>query len=189
MTLSLFPVVVPYRLGGSVDAVYTVQATAAAEHQAVAVETGTALATHWARLRQPGQRVELLRDRISVGTPVAHAGGPTLYVLTTRDAVHAIPLPPRIDTFPGEKLGETLAGLDSAQVWALIIDCQRLHYINTVGLTAIAAHVRRLRIHLSAVPEPVQKVFDIVGLSRYLAIFPDLGAALAAVPAPAPAKV
>ena len=180
MPISSYPVVVPYRAPGSGDAVSTVQINTIAEDSPSALVEARMIAGHWTRLRHGGP-VELLVDRIKCGAPSPQASGPNLYVLTKYDSVHAVTFPARIDSEPGERLGETLAGLDERQIYAVIFACRRLSYINTVGLTALAAHVKRLRLCLCAVPEPVQRVFDIVGLTRYLSLYPDLASALTAV--------
>ena len=180
MPISSYPVVVPYRAPGVDGALSSVQIQAIAEDSPAALAEARLIAGHWTRLRHGGP-VELVADRIKCGVPTAQASGPNLYVLTKLDSVHAISFPARIDSEPGERLGQTLAGLDERQIYAVIFVCWRLGYINTIGLTALAAHVKRLRLHLCGVPEPVQRVFDIVGLTRYLAIYPDLESALTAL--------
>jgi len=185
MPISSYPVVVPYRAPGAGGAVSSVQINAVAEDSPSALAEAKLLAAHWTRLRHGGP-VELLSDRIKCGAPSPQPGGPNLYLLSRFDTVHAISFPARIDSEPGERLGQTLAGLDEREIYAVVFVCNRLGYINTVGLTALAAHVKRLRLHLCGVPESVQRVFDIVGLTRYLAIYPDLASALATIPTPTP---
>jgi len=181
MPISSYPVVVPYWAPGAGGALSTVQISAIAEDSPSALAEARLIAGHWTRLRHSGAGVELVTDRIKCGAPTAQANGPNLYVLTKHDSVHAICFPARIDSEPGERLGETLAGLDASQIFVVVFACRRLAYINTVGLTALAAHVKRLPLHLCGVPDPVQRVFDIVGLTRYLALYPDLASGLAAV--------
>lgn len=181
MPISSYPVIVPYRAPGSGSALSTLQISAVAEDPSSAIAEARLIAGHWTRLRHAGAHVELVTDRIKCGSPTPQANGPNLYVLSRLDSVHAVGFPARIDSEPGERLGDTLAGLDASRIHAVVFSCRRLSYINTVGLTAIAAHVKRLRLHLCSVPEPVQRVFDIVGLTRYVAIYPDLDRALAAV--------
>jgi anti-anti-sigma regulatory factor len=186
MPRTTFPVVVPYRLAGAGDAIPTVQVNAVAGDQAQATAIARRIAAHWLRLRHP-EGSTVLADRIKVGTPSGQPSGPHLYFIGQVDIIHSLCFPTRIDSIPGEHLGEALLGLDEKRTDAVLFDCSELAFINTVGLTGLAAHVKRLRIHLIRVPESVQKVFDIVGLVRYLSLFPDLESALAAIPAPTPA--
>jgi len=109
--------------------------------------------------------------------------GPYLLILSDTDIVQTICFPPRIDSGPGERLGQVLDGLDQTRVDAVILVCSELTYINTVGLTSIAAHVKRRQILLAQVPETVYKVLEIVGLTRYVSILAGLEEALVAVPA------
>lgn len=182
MPRTTFPVVVPYRLNGGGDALPTVQVNAVANDARQAAAVATTIASHWLRLRNTNGTI--LGERIKVGAP-SGPGGPHVYMIGQADVVHSLCFPVRIDSVPGERLGEALTGLDEKSIHAVLFDCSDLAFINTVGLTGLAAHVKRLRIHLIKVPEPVQKVFDIVGLVRYLNLFPDLESALAAIPTPA----
>jgi anti-anti-sigma regulatory factor len=181
MPISSYPVVVPYRAPGATGALSTLQVNAIAEDAPTALAEARLIASHWARLHAGSGVLELVAGRIKCGTPEPQPNGPNLYVMSRVDSVHAVSFPARIDSEPGERLGETLAGFEADRVHAVVFACQRLSYINTIGLTALAAHVKRLPLHLCAVPEPVQRVFDIVGLTRYLSIHRDLASALAAV--------
>jgi len=180
MPRTTFPVDVPYRLSGAGAALSTVQVNAVGENPAQALAIGQTIATHW--LRVNGAAAAIVPERITVGAPREQSGGPHLYLIGTMNIVDSVWFPTRIDSLPGERLGEALAGLDEKAMHAVLFDCSDLAFINTVGLTGLAAHVKRLRIHLINVSTSVQKVLDIVGLGRYVSTFPNLEAALSAIP-------
>jgi len=180
MPRTTFPVVVPYRLTGASNAIPTVQINAVAENATQALVIGQSIATHWLRLNDAVATI--LVERIKVGVPLEQPGGPHLYLIGKVDIVQSLCFPTRIDSLPGERLGEVLTGLDDKAMHAVLFDCSDLAFINTVGLTGLASHVKRLRIHLINVPPSVQKVLEIVGLGRYLSMFPNLEAALSAIP-------
>ncbi len=180
MANHIYPVVASYRLNASDAAIHTVQVNTVAADAPRALAIGTLIAQHWLRLHHP--QAALLNDRIKCGSPQGPANGLALTLLSDADVVQAVIFPNRIDSEPGERLGDWLAGLDCLRVDAVLFNCAELTYINTVGLTSLAAHVKRLHLHLFQVPEQVMKVFDIVGLSRYLTILPGLEEALVAIP-------
>lgn len=178
-----YPVVVPYRLASADEVIPTVQVEVVASDAGQAADIARTIARHWLRLNHAG--AVMLEDRVTVAQASGQPGGPHLYIIGRVDLVSSLCFPTRIDSLPGERLGQALAGLDETSLHAVLFDCRGLAFINTVGLTGLAAHVKRLRLHLINVPEPVQKVFDIVGLARFLNLFPDLDSALAAIPTPA----
>jgi anti-anti-sigma regulatory factor len=174
--------VIPYRLNGGDGAVRTIQVNVVAMDARKAAEDATLIAQHWLRIRGLPTNI-ILNERISTGSPSKESGGPHFLIFADNDIVHSVCFPSRIDSVPGERMGDILNGFDPKQIDAVVFSCAELTYINTVGLTSIAAHVKRLRIHLYQVPEPVLKVFEIVGLSRYITIMPGLEEALVAIPA------
>jgi anti-anti-sigma factor len=104
--------------------------------------------------------------------------GPFGYVFKTSNVITHLPFPKRLNGDPSEKLGHMLDALDEKQVYAVIIDCTHLAHINSVGLTSIAAQVKRLRLHLFHVQPSVKRVIDVVGLSPLIDIHTDITAAL-----------
>jgi anti-anti-sigma regulatory factor len=182
MATNVFPVVVPYRIAGTGDALPTLQVNVVASDLKRARDDALLLARAWLRLRFGAQAPQIEIERLRVGQPTSQPAGPHLYILTPTDIIQSICFPARIDSIPGERLGEILLGLENTTVYGVLFGCADMAYINTVGLTSLAAHVRRLKVVLYQVPEPVKKVFEIVGLTRFLTIMPGLEEALVAVP-------
>jgi anti-anti-sigma regulatory factor len=183
MPSHIYPVVVAYRLGASAnESLGTVQINSVALDAPRARANALLIAEHWLRLRHGKDAAKIIPDRTKCGSSDGQVNGPHLIIISDSDIVQAIGFPKRIDSDPGERLGEVLAGLDPSTVHAVLFSCAELTYINTIGLTSIAAHVKRLRLHLFQVPETVFKVFEIVGLSRYLTLLPGLEEALVAIP-------
>ena len=180
MSNHVYPVVASYRSAPGDAVVHSLQVNVVAMDPPRALAQGLLIAKHWLRVQHPS--ASLLSDRAKCGAAQSPASGPSLILMGTSDIVQSVVFPARIDSEPGERLGEILAGLDAEKMDAVLFNCADLTYMNTVGLTSLAAHVKRLRLHLFQVPEPVMKVFEIVGLSRYLTILPGLEESLAAIP-------
>jgi hypothetical protein len=180
MTLSVISVVVPYQLGAE-TATASVQVSAVTENAAGAQAVAQQLAQAWAALHHPGRAPSVRPGRAKVPATPVPVDGPFAYVLSRHNHIHHLAFPARIDGIPGERLGHQLAGLDDKLVYGLAMDCAQLEYINTVGLTGLANHVKRLRLHLYQVPSTICKVLDIVGLSRLLQMHDNLAQALAGI--------
>ncbi|MBA3686072.1 MAG: STAS domain-containing protein [Planctomycetes bacterium] len=178
MPRSLVPVVVPVRYADSPVA-EEVRLEVVAETANEAIETAQLLVEHWLRVsrsERPGAAGfgQALADIGDV--PGAHA-----YVFAPQ-GLEVLQLPSRFDSENGERLGEAFAALDEHAIAGVVLDCSALTYINTVGLTGIAAHLKRLRIHLISVPPAIARVFDIVGMTTFLNVHVTLREALEAIP-------
>ena len=177
MPRSLVPVAVPVRFADA-STPEEVHLEVVAGTGDEAAEIGRLIVERWLAARDPERPA--LAGSARAGTPLRAIAGPHAYVLG-REAVTVLEFPPRFDSDNGERLGEALAALAPEAVLGLILDCDALTYINTVGLTGIAAHLKRLSIHLVAVPTGIARVFDIVGMTRFLDIHETLEQALAAI--------
>jgi anti-anti-sigma regulatory factor len=120
----------------------------------------------------------VLADRAKTGQPRQQIDGPYAYVLTQGNRIHQLTFPARIDSQSGESMGNAFAGIDPKTLYAVLMDCHALTYINTAGLASIAAHAKRLHLRLFRISEPVRKVFEIVGLLQMLRVHTSLQAAL-----------
>jgi anti-anti-sigma regulatory factor len=179
--MQVFSVVLPFQLAESDRTVHTLQVNAVAIDAESAVQTATLLGDAWSALRHPGATVDFKPARTKAMSDAPIIDGPFAYVLSNLNQIYHLALPSRIDGEPGERLGHLLSGLSEKAVYGVVIDCSHLAYINTVGLTSIATHLKRLKLQLYDVPETIQKVLDIVGLSKLLSIHATLTAALAAI--------
>jgi anti-anti-sigma regulatory factor len=189
MSVSVIPVVVPYQIAGTDGAIPSVQVNAIAESTQAALSVAQQLVATWTTLRHPGQQVSLRPGRAKVGSGPAIVEGPYAYVLSSNNHIHHMSFPRRIEGEHGERFGQLLAGLDEKLVYGLVMDCSRLEFINTFGLTGIAAQVKRIRLNLYNVPVNILKVLEVVGLMRFLSLQPDLDAALAALVAGCTKKI
>jgi anti-anti-sigma regulatory factor len=179
MPLHEFPVVVPYRLRDESDGVmYSIQVHAVASADKAAVAIATLLVQGLAQIRHPGRAIEAVTDRIKIGPPRQQIDGPYAYVLTQGNRIHQLTFPARIDSQSGESMGNAFAGIDPKTLYAVLLDCHALTYINTAGLASIAAHAKRLHLRLFRISDPVRKVFEIVGLLQMLRVHTSLQAAL-----------
>jgi anti-anti-sigma regulatory factor len=179
MPLFDIPVVVPYRLRDDRDGVpCTVQVHAIASTESAALAIGTMLVAALARLHHPRRATEVLAERAKAGPPGQQVDGPYAYVLTQGNRIHHLTFPARIDSQSGESMGNAFASIDPKTLYAVLMDCHPLTYINTAGLASIAAHAKRLHLRLFRISEPVRKVFEIVGLMHMLRVHASLQGAL-----------
>lgn len=185
MSLSLFSILVPFQLEAMSEGVSAgkvnrglVEVDSIANEQASAIVTAQNLVRAWSAMRYPGQKINFTGPPTCAGNAKAF-DGPFGYVFSRSNHISHLPFPKRLNGDPSEKLGQLLGGLNENEVYAVIIDCTHLAHINSVGLTSIAAHVKRLRLHLYQVKDSVRKVIEVVGLAPLIHIHADLKSALA----------
>lgn len=179
MRLSTIPVEMPYRLSDDrTGTLFPVRVDAIAHDAAAAVAAAQALIRSLAAVRHRGRAIETIPERLRIGAVGSEVEGPYAYVLEQGDHIRHLAFPARLDNRSGEVMGDAFAGLDPTQLLGVVMDCNPLAYINTSGLASIAAHAKRIRLRLFRVSESVRRVFQIVGLTEMLRIFPDLRSAL-----------
>ncbi len=176
MSRELVPVVVPVR-SENAEAIRSMRVSVVAESAESAAEQAQLLGEHWLRLNGEPRAVAGFGE---AGKPARTIAGAHAYVLGP-GGISVLEFPNRFDSHNGEQLGEAFAELDEAQVYGVVLDCSALVYINTVGLTGIAAHLKRLRIQSMAVPPPIARVFEIVGLTQFMNVHATLEQALEAI--------
>lgn len=179
MTLFSHRVLVPYRLDDAISApLYSMLIEAAASGHAAAQATATVLAeaaitiTH----ARPGR---LLLDRIRVGTAGTRISGPYAYVFGNGDRIPLLTMAARIDSTAGQDLIHALTGLRLPWVRGLVLDCAGMQVIAKDTLQALAREAPRLHLQLFRVPRGIGDSLRQLGLTRSLAIHPDLHGALA----------
>ncbi|MBA3549888.1 MAG: STAS domain-containing protein [Planctomycetes bacterium] len=171
------PVTVPYGVGDD-PATGVVQVEAVARDATAAQRVAGELATTWLRLRHPELDAAPRPGRARIGAGGEPVDGAYAYVFSKRDHIHRLAFPRRIDGSAGNVLGQVLAGLDETQVFAVVFDLGGLDYVNTIGLSSLVAHSKRLRILISGASPTVRQVFEAIGLDRVLPVHRDLPAAL-----------
>lgn len=178
MPLFDIPVVIPFRLEGDTsDTLYPVHVRTVASGMNPALATAEVLAATLGRLRYPGRKVVVERQRAKIGSPTRQVEGPYAYVFGRGGYIHHIDLPARIENNFGEALGKLFSSCDKHNAFGVVVDCAPLTYINSSGLAAFAANSRMLI--LFRLPPSITKVFELVGLNRMLRILPSLTTALA----------
>ena len=102
-----------------------------------------------------------------------------------RDGVLMARVDGRIDAASAADFGAAIDGLIEDGGRALLIDFERLGYINSAGLRVVIMTAKELgrrgmKFALCAMPETVREVFRISGFDTLVAIHPTEAAALAA---------
>ena len=87
-----------------------------------------------------------------------------------------------LDFHTAPRIRDTLAGLTFTPGQQLIIDLSGLRFCDSSGITAFIAVHNRIRaaggaLALVGVPDRIARAFGIVGLDRFLAIYPTARAA------------
>lgn len=101
-----------------------------------------------------------------------------MVTITQRDehGVSVYVLDGRIDSEGAVQLESTLQqGYDDGQ-YKMVLDMERVHYINSAALRSIADIITKNRaqsgdLRLAALPPKVKRVLQIVGIAKYTAIY------------------
>ncbi|MCS6970417.1 MAG: hypothetical protein RMM29_06490 [Planctomycetota bacterium] len=175
MSLQHIPVTLPYTLvGDPTAALFTMQVDAVATSPTGAAAVSQVLVESVARMRHPGVGARAVIERVRVGAGSKPITGLYAYVLANSFHVARLDFPSRIEQAAAQELADTLAGLDQRAVFGIIADCVHLAYISSMGLAALASAAGRVPVRLLRPPATIVKVMDMVGLSRFIPIFPDL---------------
>ena len=179
MPLYSTTVVVPYRMENRENApIYSLHIDTVASTQQVAATTAKVLTTVQATLRHGKRPEHIFMERAVVGNPMHQVPGPYLYLFNKSDRIPNLSFPRRIGDQVGLELNQSLAGIDPEAIYGSVMDGAQMSYINTNGLTALIEHHAHAKLHLCRLPSPIQKVMNIVGLMKHLAVYPDLHGAL-----------
>lgn len=81
---------------------------------------------------------------------------------------------------------EIIGAIDTGEKW-LLLDLAGMDYVSSIGLRVFVLAAKRLKTagggaRFCGVREPVQRIFDMAGLSLRMEIFPSQEAALAGFP-------
>jgi len=88
-----------------------------------------------------------------------------------------------IDVYTAPKLRETLISLVEAGQYHLVVDLEKVDFLDSTGLGVLVGGVKRVRTHdgslsLVCTRERLLKVFRITGLTKVFDIHPDVESAL-----------
>lgn len=105
---------------------------------------------------------------------------------TRREEIVVLRLSGRLDASTAGTLAARLRASIDAGERRFIVDAERLDYVDSAGLQTLLVAAKRLqplagRIVLSALGEPIRRIFDIAGLSMLFEIYPDESAAVVAL--------
>ena len=105
---------------------------------------------------------------------------------TRREEIVVLRLSGRLAASTAGTLAARLRASIDAGERRFIVDAERLDYVDSAGLQTLLVAAKRLqplagRIVLSALGEPIRRIFDIAGLSMLFEIHPDESAAVAAL--------
>jgi len=103
-----------------------------------------------------------------------------------REEIVVLRLSGRLDASTAGTLAARLGAAIDAGERRFIVDATRLDYVASAGLQTLLVAAKRLRplagrIVLSALGEPIRRIFDIAGLSMLFEIHADESAAVAAL--------
>jgi len=101
-------------------------------------------------------------------------GGRMVVDLTGEIDVHTAPL-----------LRESVSNLLSAGHHHLVVDMERVDFLDSTGLGVLVGGLKRVRVHdgslhLVCTQEKILKIFEITGLSKVFPIYPTVDEAVAA---------
>jgi anti-sigma B factor antagonist len=88
-----------------------------------------------------------------------------------------------IDVYTAPKLRETLISLVEAGQYHLVVDLEKVDFLDSTGLGVLVGGLKRVRTHdgslsLVCTRERLLKVFRITGLTKVFDIHPDVESAL-----------
>lgn len=102
------------------------------------------------------------------------------------ETVLTVALKGRLDATTSKAVEERLLGLIESGENRLVVDLAQLDYISSVGLRVLMLAAKRLRtangaIVVCALQPTIQQVFEIAGFTTIFRVFPNRGAAVAAI--------
>jgi len=108
--------------------------------------------------------------------------------ITVRDAATGpvLEISGELDFASAPRLRDLLATLELRAGQRLVLDLAGLAFCDSSGITALIAarnraHAERAGIALAAVPAPTLRILAVIGLDQVIPVYPDSGAATAAV--------
>ena len=93
-----------------------------------------------------------------------------------RDGIAILSIGGSFDAHTFPKLEAALRELYDAESYRVVLNCEDLEYISSAGLGALIGFARRAREHggdlkLTALPEKIFRIVDILGFNNVLEIF------------------
>jgi anti-sigma B factor antagonist len=110
----------------------------------------------------------------------------TVSVRKANDQVHVVEIGGEIDVYTSPKVKDALGELIDGGSYYLVINLEKVRYIDSTGLGVLIGGLKRVREHggsvnLVCVSPQIRKIFDITGLVKIFGIFPDEQSAVSAL--------
>lgn len=88
-----------------------------------------------------------------------------------------------IDVYTAPKLRETIVSLVAAGQYHLVVDLERVEFLDSTALGVLVGGLKRVRTHdgslsLVCTQERLLKIFRITGLTKVFEIHPDVASAI-----------
>ena len=102
-----------------------------------------------------------------------------------KDGIEVIDVGGEIDIYTAPRLRELLIDLVSTNSYQLIVNLERVEFLDSTGLGVLVGGLKRVRAHggsldLVCTQERILKIFRITGLTKVFAIHETVGQAIAA---------
>ncbi len=112
------------------------------------------------------------------------------FATRTLDGVSVLDLEGEIDLYRSPEVREELGRLIAAKRTALVINFQKVAYIDSSGLATVIDAFQKMRgyggkLALASLTKPVRSVFEVARLDQFFKIFDEETAAVAALRDPA----
>jgi anti-sigma B factor antagonist len=102
-----------------------------------------------------------------------------------RDGIEVIDVAGEIDIYTAPRLRELLIGLVSRGSYHLVVNMQKVEFVDSTGLGVLVGGLRRVRardgtLDLVCTRQPILKIFKITGLTEVFGIYETVDQAIAA---------
>ena len=102
-----------------------------------------------------------------------------------RDGIEVIDVQGEIDIYTAPRLRELLINLVSEGNYQLVVNLDKVGFLDSAGLGVLAGGLRRVRAHdgsleLVCTQQPILKIFRITGLTEVFGIYETVDQAIAA---------
>src|SRR5258706_9560134 len=106
----------------------------------------------------------------------------------SKDGIEVIDVGGEIDIYTAPRLRELLIDLVSKNSYQLVVNMDKVEFLDSTGLGVLVGGLKRVRAHdgsldLACTQERILKIFRITGLTKVFGIHPTVGQAIAAMKA------
>ena len=103
----------------------------------------------------------------------------------SKDGIEVVDVGGEIDIYTAPRLRELLIDLVSKNSYQLIVNMDKVEFLDSTGLGVLVGGLKRVRAHdgwldLVCTQEPILKIFRITGLTKVFGIYQTVDQAIAA---------